>query len=130
MMFCPGNTAYKTTWMTEANRKAESSNSIPIGFLYFPGTTLNVSTSKGTSTSIYQRLNEPLGYRLVAADLNRKYEGNWGGGVNHSTNDSLLGGNHLYVDGSVKWVEGSAFSQSPGLSSGGSQYYFKTEDIR
>ena len=129
MLFCPGNKAYTDRWMIEENRVTTGTN-IPIGYLYLPGTSVTVATSKGASTSIYKRLAEPLGYRLIAADINRKFEGNWGGGVNHSNDDNLLGGNHLYVDGSVKWIEGQAFSQTPALSSGGSQYYFKTEDIR
>ena len=129
MLFCPGNKAYTERWSTEAQRLSITSD-LPIGYLYFPGTTLNVATSKGISTSIYRRLNEPLGYKLIATDLNRKFNGEWGGGVNHSDNDSLLGGNHLYVDGSVKWIAGTEFSKAPALTSNGSQYYFKSEDIR
>jgi prepilin-type N-terminal cleavage/methylation domain-containing protein len=129
MLFCPGNPTYNASNMTDAKR-VDSGTSIPIGYLYFPGTSVNVATSKGSKTSIYSRLNEPLGYSLVAADINRKYLNNWGGGVSHSNNNMPVGGNHLYVDGSVKWVEASAFIASPALASNGSDYFFKTEDIR
>jgi prepilin-type N-terminal cleavage/methylation domain-containing protein len=129
MFFCPGNQSYTTTWKTESQRTADTT-SIPIGYLYFPGTTVNVATSQGPSTSIYNRLAEPLGYRLMAADLNRQFNNSWAGGVNHATGESPVGGNHLYVDGSVKWVDASEFIASPGLSVSGTRYYFKTEDIR
>jgi hypothetical protein len=129
MLFCRGNSTYTNTWMTEGQRTS-TGTSIPIGYLYLPGTSVNVATSKGSQTSIYKRLAEPLGYKLVAADVNRQYNGSWAGGVNHSSDENLVGGNHLYVDGSVKWIEGTAFGTTPALSSDGSQYYFKTEDIR
>lgn len=129
MLFCRGNASYTNQWMTEDQRNSTSS-SIPIGYLYLPGTSVNVATSQGSQTSIYKRLSEPLGYKLIAADVNRQYNGSWAGGVNHSSDNNLVGGNHLYVDGSVKWIEGGVFASSPALASEGSQYYFKTEDIR
>jgi len=129
MLFCAGNPVYNASNMTEAMR-VSTGTSIPIGYLYFPGTTLNVATSKGSSTSIYSRLNDPLGYTLIAADINRKFLNSWANGVNHSTDNTPIGGNHLYFDGSVKWVEASVFTTTPGLSSNGSDYFFKTEDIR
>lgn len=129
MLFCRGNPSYTNTWMTDAQRK-DTGTSIPIGYLYLPGTTVNVATSQGSQTSIYKRLSDPLGYNLIAADVNRKFNGSWAGGVNHSTDNNLSGGNHLYADGSVKWIEGSVFGASPALTSDGSQYFFKTEDIR
>jgi prepilin-type N-terminal cleavage/methylation domain-containing protein len=129
MLFCPGNPTYTASNKTEAKR-VDTGTSIPIGYLYFPGTTVNVATSKGSQTSIYKRVTDPLGYTLVAADINRKYLNNWASGVNHSNEDRPIGGNHLYVDGSVKWIEASVFIKTPALASGGSDYYFKTEDIR
>ena len=128
MFFCKGNQAYYDEWSKKEHTSRRED--IVIGYLYFPGTTLSVQTSRGLSTSIYQRLSDPLGYTLVAADINRKYGGNWGGGVAHTTNPSPVGGNHLYFDGSVKWVAASAFPTTPALSSSGSEYFFKTEDIR
>lgn len=128
MFFCKGNQAYYDRWVNEP-RPAGSTNTV-IGYLYFPGTTLNVQTTKGTATSIYQRLTDPLGYTLVAADINRKFGGNWGGGIAHTTDPIPVGGNHLYFDGSVKWASASDFPTSPALSSSGSDYFFKTEDIR
>ncbi len=129
MLFCPGNQAYTASNKTEAMR-VNTGTSIPIGFLYFPGTSVNVATSQGSQTSIYKRISDPLGYTLIAADINRKYLNNWANGVNHSNVDGPVGGNHLYVDGSVKWVEASLFVTTSALSSNGSDYYFKTEDVR
>ena len=128
MFFCKGNQAYYDRWVNEP--RSAGSTSIVIGYLYFPGTSLNVQTSKGTATSIYGRLTDPLGYTLVAADINRQYGGGWGGGVAHTTDSMPVGGNHLYFDASVKWVSASSFPTSAELSSSGSDYYFKTEDIR
>ncbi len=130
MLFCKGNQTYTTTWMTEAQRTTTTPGGVPIGYLYLPGTTASIATSTGVATSIYRRLAEPLGYRLLATDLNREYNGSWAGGANHSNDDNLLGGNHLYVDGSVRWVEGSAFNSNPALTVSGTKYYFKTEDLR
>ena len=129
MLFCKGNPVYTERWMTEAQRTT-ATDGIPIGYLYLPGTTSSIATSQGLATSIYRRLAEPLGYRLVAADLNRDFNGSWVDGANHSTDNNLVGGNHLYVDGAVRWVEGSAFRATPALTVGTTKYYFKTEDIR
>lgn len=131
MLYCNGNPNYRDTNMTDANRtKAPGSNGIPIGYIYLPGTTFTFTDSTGrTSPSNYKELRDSrINYRLIAADLNRTYNGSWTNGTNHSDNDRPYGGNHLYVDGSVKWVEAEAFIARAALGGGGSEYYFKTED--
>jgi len=103
---------------------------IVIGYLYFPGTSVGVATSKKAATSIYRRLNEPLGYRLIAADINRSFVNSFASGVNHSDSEAIVGANRLYSDSSVKWITGSEFNTTKALSADGSDYYFRTEDIR
>jgi len=129
MMFCNGNPDYKTAQMTEANRIKAGGNGVAIGYIYLPGTTFTVTDQNGkTVASIYKELRDSMiKYRLIGGDLNRKWQGNWGGGMNHSDGNSPFGGNHLYVDGSVKWIESSAFIDKPAISGGGSDYYFKAD---
>lgn len=130
MMYCKGNEAYVTANMTEANRTKIGSNGIPIGYIYLPGTTYAATDQTGkTVQSKYKETKlSKVQYRLIAADLNRTYNGSFSGGVNHSDSLIPIGGNHLYIDGAVKWVEGNQFLSRAAISGGGSEYYFRSED--
>jgi prepilin-type N-terminal cleavage/methylation domain-containing protein len=130
MFFCKGNPTYTEANMTQANREKVGGNGIPIGYIYLPGTTFAATDQYGRSIpSRYKetRFNR-LTYRLVAADLNRTWNSSFSGGVNHAEGENPYGGNHLYIDGSVKWYAASTFLARPALAGGGSQYYFKSED--
>lgn len=130
MFYCRGNPTYTEANMTQANREKVGGNGIPIGYIYLPGTTYAATDQYGRSiASKYLETRLPkLNYRLIATDLNRIFNGSFTGGVNHSDNDKPVGGNHLYVDGSVKWVEASEFVKQAAITGGGGQYFFKTED--
>lgn len=130
MLFCRGNPDYAQTHNTEENRTKQGGNGIPIGYIYLPGTTYAATDSFGrTIPSKYRETRfMRLNYRLIAADLNRKWNNDFAGGVNHSDGSGPFGGNHLYIDGSVKWVEAAVFLKRAAISGGGSEYYFKSED--
>ncbi len=133
MFFCRGNQAYSDAQMTEANRLKVINNpgdTIAIGYIYLPGTTYNATDQYGrTVISKYKETKgSKITYRLVGADLNRKFNDLWDGGTNHSSNNFPIGGNHLYIDGAVRWHPGSAFSARPAMAGDSSEYYFLTED--
>lgn len=132
MFFCRGNQAYSDANMTDANRaklKTPGDN-IAIGYVYLPGTLYNATDQFGrTLTSRYKEtLGSKITYRLMGADLNRKYQSKWDGGTNHNADNSPVGGNHLYIDGSVKWIPAESFNKFPAMSGDQSDYYFLTED--
>ncbi|MCU0793273.1 MAG: prepilin-type N-terminal cleavage/methylation domain-containing protein [Opitutaceae bacterium] len=130
MFYCRGNPTYMDANMTTANREKIGGNGIPIGYVYLPGTSYTAKDQFGRDIpSKYRetRLSK-VTYRLIAADLNRKWNSDFAGGVNHADNNSPIGGNHLYLDGAVKWFSAVEFVTRPAISGGGSEYYFKTED--
>lgn len=133
MFFCRGNQVYSDAQMTEANRLKVINNpgdSIAFGYIYLPGTNYPATDQYGrTVASRYKETKgSKITYRLIAADLNRKYQSKWDGGTNHNQDNMPIGGNHLYIDGSVKWVEASRFNATPAMSGDQSEYYFLTED--
>jgi prepilin-type N-terminal cleavage/methylation domain-containing protein len=133
MFFCRGNSTYIEANMKEENRLKVVNlpgDSIAIGYVYLPGTDYTATDQYGRSvTSRYsQTQGSKITYRLVAADLNRKYNNLWDGGTNHNADNIPVGGNHLYIDGSVKWIEAGRFNARPAMSGDQSEYYFLTED--
>jgi prepilin-type N-terminal cleavage/methylation domain-containing protein len=128
MLYCNGNTTYRDLWMTEASRK--TTGTFPIGYVYLPGTNFTFIDKYGrSSASKYAELaDSKIQYRLIAADLNRQYNGSFSNGSNHADTEAPIGGNHLYVDGSVRWYNAATFLGKPALSSDSTKYYFKTED--
>lgn len=133
MFFCRGNPVYSEAQMTEANRLKVINNpgdNIAFGYVYLPGTTYSATDQYGRSRpSLYKETEgHKITYRLIAADLNRKYNNLWDGGTNHNDANTPVGGNHLYIDGSVKWVEAGRFNARPAMSGDSSEYYFFTED--
>jgi prepilin-type N-terminal cleavage/methylation domain-containing protein len=129
MFFCKGNPTYTASHMTDANRVL-TSGSHPIGYVYLPGATYSAIDQYGRNIpSKYKetRLSK-VNYRLIAADINRKYNNTFSGGVNHSDQEAPYGGNHLYIDGSVKWFPASDFLSRTAMVGGGTEYFFKTED--
>ena len=133
MFFCRGNEAYNEAQKTEANRLKVVNNpgdSIAFGYVYLPGTTYTATDQYGRARpSVYKETEgHKINYRLVAADLNRKYNNDWLNGTNHNADNVPVGGNHLYIDGSVKWVEAGRFNARPAMSGDQSDYYFFTED--
>lgn len=130
MFYCKGNEVYMNNNMTQANREKKGGNGFPIGYIYLPGTTFSATDQYGRSIpSKYKETRYPrITYRLVATDLNRKWQNDFAGGVNHSDGLAPFGGNHLYIDGAVKWVSADTFLSRPAISGGGSEYYFKSED--
>lgn len=129
MFFCKGNPTYTENNMTDANRD-KTSGAHPIGYIYLPGATYSAIDQYGRSiASKYKetRLSK-VNYRLIAADINRKWTNSFAGGVNHSDQDVPYGANHLYIDGSVKWFPASDFLSRVAMVGGGTEYYFKTED--
>lgn len=131
MFYCRGNETYTNANMTQANRtKPPGSNGIPIGYIYLPGTTLPATDQSGrTVSSKYAEIRlSQVKYRLIAADLNRKWNNDFSGGVNHSDVVAPFGGNHLYIDGSVKWIPAERFLARAAMSGGGSDYFFLSED--
>lgn len=130
MLYCRGNETYTNANMTQANRIKVGGNGIPIGYIYLPGTVYSATDQTGrTVASKYKETRySKINYRLVAADLNRKWNNDFAGGVNHSDSVAPFGGNHLYIDGSVKWVSADKFLARAAMSGGGSEYYFLSED--
>lgn len=128
MFFCRGNSTYTATWMTEVQR-AKRNTPVPIGYVYLPGNSYTFPGPNGPVPSKYKQTKLPkIQYRLLAADLNRKWQNSFQDGMNHSDSSAPFGANHLYIDGSVKWFGASAFIDRPAVSGGGTEYYFKTED--
>ncbi len=129
MMFCRGNSVYTETNMTE-ERRIVKGGGIPIGYVYLPGNPFNAKDQYGRSVpSLYNELRgSQIKYRLLAADLNRKWQNEWTNGTNHSDNSTPIGANHLLIDGSVKWFAANSFVKSAAISGAGTDYYFMTED--
>ncbi len=131
MFFCKGNEAYTNKWMTDDQRNATGDQNQPIGYMYLPGTNIKIKDSYGRpakSKYIETRITK-INYRLIAADINRMYNNTFDGGVNHADTLTPFGGNHLYVDGAVKWIPASQFLANAALrATDGTEYYFKTED--
>jgi prepilin-type N-terminal cleavage/methylation domain-containing protein len=133
MFFCRGNPVYSEAQMTETNRLKVINNpgdTIAFGYVYLPGTTYSATDQYGRARpSVYKQTEgHKITYRLIAADLNRKFNSLWDGGTNHNDGNTPVGGNHLYIDGSVKWVEASRFNARPAMSGDSSDYFFFTED--
>lgn len=131
MFFCNGNLEYTNNWKTEAQRVIKQN--LPIGYIYLPGTSLNTFDQSGRQTpSKYTELRfTKVNYRLIAVDVNRKYNNSFTSGTNHGDNNTPVGGNHLYIDGAVKWIPSSEFINRVALrdpSAQGTDYFFKTED--
>lgn len=129
MLFCRGNPAYVETNMTE-DRRTVKGGAVPISYIYLPGNPFSAKDQYGRSVaSLYKELRgSRIKYRLLAADLNRKWQNEWTNGTNHSDELGPIGANHLYTDGSVRWVPASDFTKSPAITGAGTDYYFKTED--
>lgn len=128
MLFCNGNPTYRDTWMTDAQRRLPSGNNMPIGYLYLPGTSAQTLSGKNSNYKVL--LESKVNYRLIAADLNRKYQNTFAGGANHSDNIDPVGANHLYIDGSVRWFSADTFIAQAALvsSNPNTDYFFKTEE--
>jgi hypothetical protein len=128
MLFCNGNIDYRDRWMTPEQRQLTNGN-MPIGYLYLPGT--SAKTLSGNPSN-YRELREgKINYRLIAADINRKYLNTFAGGTNHSDEVNPIGANHLYIDGSVRWYAADTFISRAALvsSNPSTDYFFKTEDL-
>jgi prepilin-type N-terminal cleavage/methylation domain-containing protein len=133
MFFCRGNPVYTEAQGKEENRLKVINNpgdSVAVGYIYLPGTNYTATDQFGRSVASKYRETKgsKINYRLVAADLNRKYLDKWDGGTNHNQDNMPIGGNHLYIDASVKWVEASRFNARPAMAGDQSEYYFLTED--
>lgn len=129
MFYCNGNQDFKKTWMTEAQRTKVGSNGIAISYIYLPGTATPITTPSGRISTVSYRdlVDSRIRYRLIATDLNRIFNGTFAGGTNHSANDLPVGGNHLYLDGSVRWYNYSEFNAHAAVNVGGGSYYFKAD---
>ena len=110
-----------------------------IGFQYFGGIT-NWTNPAGTfrSRSPVKASQAQPGWCL-AADAVMKIDGEWGGGrdsafkdmpPHHGPGNAPEGGNHLYMDGSARWVTFTKMLFIHSWSPGGSRdAYFYQEDL-
>jgi prepilin-type N-terminal cleavage/methylation domain-containing protein len=152
--YCPGNATWNkadnTFWYFSSGNNA--ANPSVVGYLYFPGyADFNDSTKVGTyypgngalpggdnlrahlPVFAMRDTDRPY-YKLLWADINRKYNGSWLRsndpsdpnirGVNHFEKDQPVGSNEGYLDGHVEWVKFSKFSAAPKMQWNGLDLYF------
>ena len=82
---------------------ANENNWITRGGNTFPG-----APTDGTQLFAVRTQDNPF-YRLLFADLSRRFDGAWGEGVNHPSRSGPADGcNAAMLDGSVLWTPGSA----------------------
>jgi prepilin-type N-terminal cleavage/methylation domain-containing protein len=122
--YCPSLTDYAKTWNTTANWDQTAPNAtLAIGFLYF-----------GRRQGFASRLMDNPTNTLLLCDLSRKMNGaqwdragTFGTGVAHPVFRGYRpeGSNHVFLDGTARWIGANEFLNQPPIYTVGVDSYAK-----
>jgi len=109
--YCPSNSDYNKQWEPLWGQGAE----LAVGFLYY-----------GWKTNFPCRTTDQPANKILMSDLSRKWGGSWQGVAHPLTRGGAPeGGNHLFMDGSARWIMASEFIKTPIYSANGVDAFAK-----